>query len=269
MELPRELMRPRIVLLGAGNVATHLLPGLARIGNLVQIYNRTESSARALVEGLRSVNTEAGISFTSRLDSLADADLYVISVKDDAIADILHDVPDNGALWVHTAGSVGMDVFSGHRKRFGILYPLQTFSKEASIDINHVPFLIEGNSQEVEALLQLYASIISDTVIKADSRQRREIHIAAVFASNFVNHLLGIAHSRLTSAGINPEILKPLVQATIDKAFSLSPISAQTGPARRNDTSVIQSHLKSLQGTEAEIYRLLTESIIKQYNAPI
>lgn len=258
MEQQRRL---RICLIGAGNVATHLAPALAQVADVVQIASRTGDSARRLAAGIPGCQGVRG--FDALVD---DADLYLISATDDSIAAIAGETPDYPGVWAHTSGSVPIDVFAGHKSRYGSFYPLQTFSRDVPVDMRNVPFFIEGNTPEVTGMLAALAGHISDSVTLADSALRRDLHVAAVFACNFVNQLWADADTLLHRRGLDISYLSPLIAATVAKLAGTSPVDAMTGPARRGDLRVIESHLATLPPDLAATYRLLSQRILDTYH---
>lgn len=258
MEQPRRL---RICLIGAGNVASHLAPALAGVADLVQIVSRGGTSARRLAEGI------PGCAAAEGTDGLVpDADLYLIATADDAIAGIVSSTPDFPGVWAHTSGSVPVEVFAGHKSRYGSFYPLQTFSRNVPVDMRQVPFFIEGNTPQVTEMLAGLAGRISDSVTLADSALRHDLHVAAVFACNFVNQLWADADALLRRRGLNIGYLSPLIAATAGKLVDASPADAMTGPARRGDLHVIENHLASLPPELAGTYRLLSQRILDIYH---
>ena len=251
----------RIVIIGAGNVATHLTKAFAKNNEIIQIFSNTISNAQILA---KSINC------TSATDDIAqitpNADLYVISVKDDAISQIVDKITFNTGLWVHTSGSVSIDVLKKKFNNYGVLYPLQTFSRDVDVDISEVPFFVEGcNESTCESINQIAQSLSKKTYF-ANSTQRKQLHIAAVFGCNFVNHMWAQADEILIEAGYNFDILVPLIKATLEKAIKISPADGQTGPARRGDTNIMDSHEQMLSSEQAELYRIISQSITKKYN---
>lgn len=251
-----------VVMLGAGNVATHMARAFKDSGvEVLQVYSRTSSSAEALASRI-------GCQATSELDKLTDgADLYVISVSDDAIAGLVERFPVKGRFMVHTSGTTGIKVLDAATSRGGVFYPLQTFSKEVDVDFSEVPLCLEANRDEDYRLLEQLAGRLSDTVARVSSEERRQVHVAAVFACNFVNHMYTIAADLLEENDLSFDLLKPLVQETARKVMHASPLSAQTGPARRNNRKVIETHLRMLDANPGyrEIYNFVSESIINRY----
>lgn len=257
----------RIVFIGAGNVASHLAPAIERSGAgiIVQVYSRKLSTAQALAAVLQSATATAEIGDVRR-----DADVYIISVSDDAIAPLVAGLPKGGdALWLHTSGSVGMEVLSPLSDRYGVFYPLQTFSKGVEVEVSRLPLFIEGRDEAVETEIRELAAPVFANVYHADSRTRRMMHISAVFACNFTNHLWTIASEILEKEKLPFEVLHPLLEETIKKAFTVSPEKGQTGPAVRGDRAVIDKHLSMLDGKPAEIYSLLSESIISRHTSDL
>lgn len=252
----------RIVIIGSGNVATNLAKTLCRSHKIEQIYSRTKANAEALA---------AEVGCDKYTDSLTEvtsyADLYIISVRDDAIASVVAGIPDNGALWVHTSGSKPMEIFQGQRKAYGVFYPMQSFSKQIETDFAEVPLFIEGNSEEVARLLEDFAKTLSHRAYRADSEIRRRLHIAAVFSCNFANHLWTLADDVLRESGLPFDVMIPLIRTTVDKLDKLPPAESQTGPAVRNDYDVISQHLSMLTGDSHEVYDVMSKSIIRYHNS--
>ena len=239
------LSTEKIVLVGAGNVATHL--GLRDAGYAVlQVFSRTEESASALAGKLNCPYT------TDINQVVPDAELYVVSVKDAVLAEVIPPLVRRNpkALFVHTAGSMPMDV-------------MQTFSKSRAVDFSTVPFFIEGSGREEAEALKAVAERIGGKVYEATSEQRRYLHIAAVFACNFTNHMYALAHRLLDSHGLPFEVMLPLIDETARKVHELPPLEAQTGPARRYDENVIGKHLEMLADEPrlAELYEKISQSI--------
>ncbi len=252
----------KIVVFGAGNVSWHLTQALAKTNEIVQVYSRTLENANALSERVGACACDTFDDIT------ADADCYVISVVDDAIEPIakhfLGVAPE--ALWVHTSGSRQMSALKGVSARYGVLYPLQTFTKSALVNVSEIPFFIEGNTPETAEDIKSLAGMMSTQIFQADSNRRKRMHIAAVFASNFANALWRIADEELGKDNIPFSVLLPLLRASVEKLYTVSPEQGQTGPARRGDIDILRSHLSMLSGDNYEIYRLLSENILKHYN---
>lgn len=214
--------------------------------------------ASSLSEGLR----EAGIPLLQmwhRGEELrTDADLYIIAVNDDAVADVARLCPES-ALVVHTAGSVAMDALPQQRR--GVLYPMQSFTKGRRTDWSRVPFFIEASSEEDAGLLEAFARRLSSSVWRLSSERRKTLHLAAVWVSNFPNHLWAVASDLLGREHLPFSVMLPLIEETAAKVHELAPVDAQTGPARRRDAKVMQAHEAMLPDDLRLIYRLLSSSI--------
>lgn len=248
----------KTVVIGSGNVAQHLIKVIERSAGiqLLQAY------ARNLGE-LKKLLPEEQIA--TSYNEIKEADVYIIAVSDGAIANVAAQLPFSGRFVVHTSGSVSMTEPDGKNRR-GVFYPLQTLSKNKEVNFQMVPLCLETEYKEDFTLLEQLAKAFSGSVYAINSEQRRALHVAAVFVSNFVNNMYAIGSEICRDNAIDFTILKPLIQETADKILSLSPLQAQTGPAVRNDTETIAKHLYFLKDERhKELYKLLSESI--QYNA--
>lgn len=248
----------RIVCIGAGNVACHLASALHESGyEISQVFSRTEQSARSLAGQVGGSHTTdpAAIDPT--------ADVYLYAVTDSVLPELAARIVAPDALHLHTSGSTGMDVFARRARHYGVLYPLQTFSKSKPVCLPETNFFIEGNDDSARGKVRELASALSHHVQELDSTGRRRLHLAAVFACNFTNHLYEIAAELLAEAGIDFSVMLPLIDETTTKIKTLSPYEAQTGPAVRNDRNIIDKHLALLAAKRelATIYRLLTDDI--------
>lgn len=246
-----------IVFIGAGRLATHLAEALHKQSfGIIQVYSRTIESAKALA-------TRLDASYTNNIAEIyTDADLYIFSVKDSVLSDVIRQMPSNKGLWIHTAGSIPMSVFNGYIGRYGVLYPFQTFSKDREINFGEIPFFIESNNENDLALLENICNTISDKIHKLSSEKRQYIHLTGVFACNFVNHMYAISEKILGTEGIAFDVLLPLIDETAAKVHTMSPAEAQTGPAIRYDENVINKHIGLIEDPELKsIYTLLSESI--------
>lgn len=247
----------KIVLIGAGNLATHLAVALSQKGlQIAQIYSRTEASASLLAKNIQTT-------YTTEIEKVTDdADLYIFSVKDDALTGVLSQMKPNKGIWVHTAGSVPISVFEPFCNRYGAFYPLQTFSKTRNVDFAEIPIYIESNDNKALEELRNIGKIISNQVIEASSLQRMQLHLAAVFACNFTNRMYAIAAKLLEEKGLNFAQLLPLIDETASKVHQLHPNDAQTGPAIRFDETIIGKHIDALTDGELKhIYYVLSENI--------
>lgn len=249
----------KIVFIGSGNLATHLAIAMKASGNEVaQVYSRTLSHAKALAKKIDAACTD-NIALVN-----PSADVYIFSVKDDTLPEILAQMPPTQGMWAHTAGSVPMNVFAPYKTEYGVLYPLQTFSKERNVNFSDIPVFIEGSSPETVFLLEKLAVGISKNVRTLSSEKRLDLHLAAVFACNFTNHMYSLAEEILQKEDIPFDVLKPLIAETAAKVMDMSPKEAQTGPAVRFDEAVMRKHIDLLEDAEMkEIYLVLSKNIHK------
>ena len=249
----------KVVFIGAGNLATRLSVAMQKKGyEIIQVFSRTTDSASQLGHLLATTSTTDISSIKNN------ADLYVFSLKDTALKDVIARMKPNTGIWVHTAGSMPMNIFEGYAKRYGVLYPLQTFSKTRNTDISSIPFFIEASGADVLEQLHRIAESLTPKVKVVTSEQRKYLHLAAVFACNFTNHLYAISGNILEQHGLSFDDLLPLIDETAAKVHELNPTDAQTGPAIRYDENVMNAQLALLpDDTEKEIYRLLSKNIHK------
>ena len=248
-----------IVIIGSGNLATHLSLALKTAGEtLTQVYSPTRQHAQELAAKLSCGSCD-------HIDEIdKNADLYILSIKDDALsnlaATICHDRPE--AVFIHTAGSVPMDIFKPYARRYGVLYPMQTFSKHRQVDFRPIPCFIEGSDEQTLLQIRALAERISDKVVEADSAKRRQLHLAAVLACNLTNHCYRLAERVLQEAQIDWQLFLPLIDETAKKVSEMSPKEAQTGPMVRYDVNVMNRQIELLPDERTrQIYRLMAESI--------
>ncbi len=255
------MLLKRIIIIGAGNVATHLAIALKNSGYIIQqIFSRNMVNAEVLS---RMVDAEP-VGALENIDE--DADLYIISVSDAKIEEVAEKLSVKKGVVLHTAGSIDISVLKKF-ELYGVLYPFQTFTRDKVIDFLKVPVLIEGNNALALSSISDLANRISETVEVVDSKKRKSLHIAAVFVNNFVNHIYVLANDLVEKEGLDFSLLKPLILETTQKALSMNPLYAQTGPARRADIEVIEQHLNML-GTDSlhyRIYELISQSIMNRY----
>lgn len=240
-------------------MATRLGIALQQAGyGIVQVYSRTEASASALAGKL-------SVDYTVTVDAICrDADMYIVALKDTALQELAGSLVRGRehALFVHTAGSMPMDIWK-EAVRYGVLYPMQTFSKQREVDFRTVLFFIEASSADDLRQLRELAGRLSPKVYEVNSEQRRYLHIAAVFACNFANHMYALSAELLEKHGIPFEVMLPLVDETARKVHELTPLQAQTGPAIRYDENVINKHLSMLEDEPSvrELYEKISRSI--------
>ena len=250
----------KIALIGAGNVATCLGPRLKEAGHeITAVYSRTVESARILADRL-------GATFTTDLKAVPASDAAIVMLKDDALKELAPAIADSlkDSLLLHTAGSVPMDIwYTAGAMKYGVLYPMQTFSKTSVIDWSQVPLFIEGSSDQTLNSIRELALTVSPDVTVLSSEGRKKLHLAAVFTCNFSNHMYAIAEQLLAAEGVPFRVMLPLVRETARKVETMSPKDAQTGPAIRGDRKVIDEHLALLKDNPefAELYRLISTDI--------
>ncbi|HYC87213.1 MAG TPA: DUF2520 domain-containing protein [Chryseosolibacter sp.] len=254
-----------VTFIGSGNVAWHLAPALDNTDFPVrEVFSRNIHHASALVEKLYQATPRATLDF-----SQSNSHIFVIAASDDAIPEIVNELvlPAN-AILLHTSGSVPLSALGpAATPNIGVLYPLQTFSKSKKIDWKEVPVFVESENADTERVLVAMAKAVSKKVNRITSSERKALHIAAVFASNFVNHMLTIAKDIASSHKISFDHLKPLVTETITKALMIGPENSQTGPASRGDLEMLDRHMEFLRYDDdlAEIYRIVSQHIVDRY----
>jgi len=251
-----------IVFIGSGNVATHLAIAFKAMGaDIIQVWSRDSRNA----EILAAITKATPVKCWDSLDQTADC--YVIAVKDDAIAEVASHLQDVRGVVVHTSGATEMDVLKGTGTGYGVLYPLQTFSKTKVVDLKSVPFCIEADRSETFEKIAAMAHLLSESVAEVNSEQRRILHLAAVFACNFTNHLYDLSSKLLQQHQLKFDLLKPLILETAFKVQHTQPAEVQTGPAVRNDLLTLEKHLDLLEGSPhlQDIYQLLSDSIKKTH----
>jgi len=247
-----------IVFIGSGNVATHLAIAFKAMGaDIIQVWSKDSRNA----EILAALTKAEPINKWEALDQTADC--YVISVKDDAIADVVGHLQDVRGIVVHTSGATSIDVLKGAGTGYGVLYPLQTFSKTKAVDLKNVPFCIEADRTETLEKISAVAHLLSAAVAEVSSDQRKVLHLAAVFACNFTNHLYHLSSKLLAEHNLKFDLLKPLIEETAQKIRYAAPIEVQTGPAIRDDRETMKKHVNLLADSPQlqEIYVMLSNSI--------
>lgn len=247
----------KIVIIGSGNVAYHLSKAFCEKGiEISQIFARNPTSLQAIAEELN---------IPSSSTNLAEADLYIIAVSDDAVHKVSKLITNENALVAHTSGSLPKEILSGSFRKASF-YPLQTFSKTKGLNYDEIPFFIEAENLADENLLQLLAEKISHNVMVSNYEKRKYIHLTAVFSCNFVNHLFARAKEISDSQDIPFHYFLPLIDETVKKIHTMEPKNAQTGPAVRNDQSILQRHEELIHDEEQlKIYKTINESIKKMY----
>lgn len=250
----------KIIIIGSGNLATNLAKALKLLGHdIMQVYSRTLESANVLA-------IKVGATATNNIAELKnDADLYIFSVKDTALSELIQKISKGkeDKIFIHTAGSMPLDIFKDKVQNYGVLYPMQTFSKNVEVNFRTIPCFIEANNDKAQNIINNLANELSDKVYLLPSDERKYLHLAAVFACNFVNHCYALSGNILNRHNIPFEVMLPLIDETAHKVHALSPKEAQTGPAVRYDKNVIQKHLDLLieDPLVKEIYECMSLNI--------
>ena len=255
-----------MAIIGTGNVAWHLARAFENAGHVItDIYNRDISKAKNFALDFFNAKPTNRLNFEN-----SSAQVFILAVSDDAIAEIAPQIilPEN-AILTHTSGSVAMSALGyASTENQGVFYPLQTFSKGKAVDFSEIPIGIEAENKMTEDVLKDLAKSISNKVQLMDSRDRRTVHLAAVFACNFTNHLFTISKGILESRNLDFGLLEPLIIETLSKSLEIGPNNAQTGPAKRGDLETLDRHFSALaeQPDVAEIYRAISQNIIDYYS---
>ncbi|KAA5539534.1 Rossmann-like and DUF2520 domain-containing protein [Adhaeribacter rhizoryzae] len=258
--LPQSL---RITLVGSGQVATHLGLAFAQAGHqVVGVYSRQLAHAIVLANQLPPAIATNNLDFRNQ----PACDIYLVSVSDAAVASVIAEAQfPLGSYVVHTSGSLPVTVLARPdlELRTGVFYPIQTFSRNQPVNLATTPIALEAAEPALTTLLQQLAASISQQVIFMAGPDRKKLHLAAVFACNFTNHLLGISREILLKNNLEPGLLNPLIRATLEKSFSADPFTVQTGPAMRGDANILQEHLQMLapEPLYQQVYGVLSESI--------
>ncbi|WP_207433057.1 Rossmann-like and DUF2520 domain-containing protein [Sabulibacter ruber] len=252
----------KVGIVGAGNVATHLVKGLAKIGvEIPVIYSRTLASAQRLVEHAPTAIPTGATNFRE----LPHADIYLLAVPDQALPELVQKASfPEGAVVAHTSGAQPLALLASLTEvTTGVFYPLQTFSKEKDLNWAQIPICVEASTPTAEEALLTLGKRLSHQVVLMKGEERRQLHVAAVFACNFTNHLWGVAQEILKKADLPVNLVAPLVQETVQKAFQFPPFTVQTGPAQRGDVNTIEAHLQLLSSEPQyqHLYQVLTQSI--------
>jgi predicted short-subunit dehydrogenase-like oxidoreductase (DUF2520 family) len=255
-------MKFNVAIIGAGNVAWHLAPALEDAGHTVtEVYARTLKSAFRITERVYEALPKDDLDFSD-----SKAELFIMAIKDAAITEVSDEIilPE-GAILIHTSGTVELDILNFSSASYtGVFYPLQSFSIGKKVEWEELPILVESEDEEILQKLKKLAKSLTHQVYTVKSKDRKALHVAAVFASNFSNHMIRIAEEIMRRQGLDFEILKPLIIETISKSLQIGAKNAQTGPAIREDYETLEEHHQFLNYNEpiAEIYRLISQDII-------
>ena len=249
----------KIVLIGAGNLSTHLGKALHAAGHdMVQVFSRTMQSAETLASLLDAEP------LTDMAQVRDDADVYIFSVKDSALEQLISQLcGGEKKVFLHTAGSMPMSVFREKALHYGVLYPMQTFSKQREVDFSIIPCFIEANDEFALKQIEGLAGQISHRVFQLSSEDRKYLHLSAVFACNFANHCYAASQELLQQHGIPFDVMLPLIDETAAKVHGMTPKEAQTGPAVRYDENVIDKQIQLLENQPyfQKIYDCMSKSI--------
>lgn len=252
----------KVVLIGSGSVATHLGLALQAKGcTICQVYSRNVLNAETLAKKLNT-------SFITDISEIyMEADIYFYALTDSAFKNLLKRIVMPDGIQVHTAGCIPMGEFEGYTSKYGVFYPLQTFSKNKAVDFTKVPICIEASNFEVQQQLLELAHLLTQKTYLINSEHRKKLHLAAVFACNFTNYMYDVASVILEDSGFLFEMIQPLIAETADKVNIMNPYEAQTGPAVRMDEITISKHLKMLDKRPEfkNIYKLMTKNINKRH----
>ena len=234
----------RIALIGAGRLATNL--GLTLLGaghEIVCVYSHTMKSAKTLSERI------GGQPVDKAEDLPMEADAFIISIKDSVLAEVIPAVTKGREtqVFMHTAGSMPMEMFKGMARHYGVFYPMQSFSKERPVDFAEIPTFIEASDERAMETIRHLAESVTERVYELSSDDRQYLHLAAVFACNFANHCYAMAEEILEDHGMNFDVMHPLIDETARKVHQLHPLQAQTGPAVRYDENVIRHQAQLLR----------------------
>lgn len=253
----------KIGFVGAGKLAANLMAALSNSAcQITEIVSLEDDNGRELA-GLY------GAAYSTTTGSIdGNIDLLVIAVPDSVIPAVVTELTQFPGTVVHTSGSVSIDVFSNLSSGYGVLYPLQTFSESRIVDFSTIPIFIEASDMRSLLLIRDISGLITKNIYEINSEKRALLHLSAVFASNFTNHLLAVSTEILSRAGIEREVLNSLVRETMEKSFEMEPIDSQTGPAVRGDGSTIKKHLNLLSFSSelSQLYTFLTKSIQKLHS---
>lgn len=257
-----SVMKFKIAIIGTGNVAWHLAPALENAGHVItEVYGRDLDRASKITARLYASEPKIDLDFSE-----SQAQIFILAIKDEAISELADAIilPEESIL-VHTSGAQPLDVLGYSSASYiGIFYPLQSFTTGQKMDFSEVPLLLEAEDQAVLQILQKLAKSISNQTYIVRSKDRKAIHVAAVFASNFSNHMIRISEEIMRRQGLDFDMMKPLIIETISKSLQIGAKKAQTGPAIREDYETLEDHFRFLNFNPelAEIYRLISQDII-------
>lgn len=247
----------KVVCLGAGNVATHLITALYEHSiDVIQVYSRTLESASILA-------SRVGATPVTDPEEIIDyADIYLFSLKDSVLESVITQIPSNSGLWIHTSGSVSLDIFRDYTTHYGVLYPFQTFTKNRKLNWGEIPIFVEASDNNSLNTIKAIAKQLSNKTVELSSKERNYLHLTGVFACNFTNHMYTLSKEFLNKINLPFDVVLPLIDETASKVHDLSPEEAQTGPAIRYDENVINKHLSLIEDDIVkQIYKIISDNI--------
>lgn len=257
-----------IVLIGAGNVGSYFISRIIDCNNfsekiVLQIYSRN-------INAIKKQVALFDIEVVDKIEEInKSADFYLFMLSDDIISDFVSKMEPTNAVFIHSSGSLPINIFQKKTSNFGALYPFQTFSKNKIPTYYDIPIFIEAsNSETYEQIKQLTEILKFNKLTKVDEKTRNTIHIAGIFANNFTNHCVYLAEKILMENNIKKDILLALIEETYEKLKNNDAEHSQTGPALRNNKKIIENHLKLLKNDNEmyDIYNAITNSILKTYH---
>ncbi len=247
-----------ITIIGAGNVATVFASKFLRAGHHIDaIWSNNPEHAAILANQCHAQILKS----LSELPSTSD--IVLIAIKDESILEVVEKISNCNAILIHTAGSVEMQVLSAASKKTGVFYPLQSIRKEIPVSEN-IPLLIDGSSEEVLLQIKNLALSVSNLVKISGDEERLKLHLAAVFVSNFTNHLYHLTYEWCEQEQLSYELLLPLIREVANRQTGEAPSDWQTGPASRGDLQTIDKHLVLLKENPfmQALYRMMSEDLL-------
>lgn len=256
----KAVRKHSITIIGAGNVANHISRHFHASGLKIDaIWSRSAGKAEQLARELEC-------DWSTEQEKLpVNSSFYLLAVSDNSVAELATMFKGRRGIWLHCAGALTMKVLEQSFARFGVMYPLQTITAERKLSFQEVPIIIEGSDSDTTEEIRSLAELLSERVMTLDSSKRLILHLAAVFANNFSNHMIGISHAILELNQMDPSLLDPILKETFLKAIDLGPSNAQTGPAVRKDRLTMEKHLELLKAYPEweKMYTFMSQEIQK------
>ena len=244
----------KVTVLGSGNVGFHLI-------------NLFHSSTKIHLNEWysRSLNSDDRVKVVNEIEKLSESDIYIICVSDNSIAEVSDNIMFKNKLVVHTSGSTPYTSINKKNRR-GVFYPLQSFSKSQKLNYSEIPLCLEAENDEDLETLKNVSVLLKCKFYEINFEERKTIHLAAIISNNFTNFLFGLSKEIIDSKNLDFNILKPLINETVNKIHKLDPSKAQTGPARRNDLSIMKMHENMLEDKNIKLlYKTISEMIKQKY----